>query len=117
MKIMTLVTIYAERMTVKRAVKANGVIGDPVVVLSDLRTSRPMAVDPSGITGLRESEIIQTLTEVFHIFVEGLPDIREGDVCVLDDEEYIVRIAQEQKAPGLLAGMDFTRLTVEHLRI
>lgn len=117
MKTLALATFYRHELKVKRAQNVGGVIGDPSVVLSGIRSTYPIPVDPSGLTGLRESEVVQTLTEVFHIFVEGQPDVREGDTVEVDGTDYVVRVAQEQKTPLVLAAMTYTRLTVEHLTL
>lgn len=117
MKTLGLGLFYTRALDVKRSVAVSGVIGEPTTILEGLRASLPMPVDPSGLTGLRESEVVQTLTEVFWVFVEGHPAIEEGDVVVVDSKDYVVRATQEHYTGAILAAMGYTRLTLEYLTI
>lgn len=113
MKTLALGLTYRLEGKTKRATKVSGVVGDPVDFLTGLRMSYPIPADPSGLTGLRELNVIQTLVNVYWVFVEGVPDIRAGDVVVVDGEEYVVRLPQPQQVPDVLNIGSYTRLAVE----
>ena len=117
MKILTQNTVYLEGLSTKRAEKASGRVGAPVAYLSGLRSSDAFPAEASGLGGLHESQVVQTLTDVFLIFVRGDHDIEAGDIAVINDEEYIVRMSQTYPAPKILAASSFMRLTVERQHI
>jgi hypothetical protein len=115
MKVASLKLIYDTTINTERPQKVSGVIGDPVANLSSLRSSSPVTVDAGGLSDLRESNIIQTLTDVFWIFVEGSPDILIGDHVLHGSDRYIVRLVQGRGLDSVLVSDSFTRLTVERL--
>lgn len=100
----------------KRAVKVDGVIGEPVVFLSGLECTDPIPADPSGLTGLQESNVVQTLTSVFHVFVSGAThDIEAGDWLTVGGADYAIRLAQPFKNQNALTAFGYYRLTVEKM--
>lgn len=115
MKTLALGLTYKHTASTKRAAEVNGIVGPPSTHLEDLRVSYPIPVDPSGLTGLRETNVIQTLTEVYWIFVNGVHDIATGDRIVVDGTEYIIRLDQPQPTPAVMAKGAYTRLTVERI--
>lgn len=113
MKTLAMNLTYKFEGSTKRAAKVAGVVGEPTEFLTGLRMTYPIPADPSGLMGLRETNVIQTLYNVFWIFVEGTPDIRTGDLILVDGQEYIVRLPQPQPTPSVIASGSYTRLAVE----
>lgn len=114
MKVLATGLHYRRVSSTKRATKASGVVGSPVAHLEGLRTSDAIPADPSAIQGLQESNIIQTLTAIYFVFVDGSDhDIEEGDRIVVDGSEYAVRTVQRWPGTGALASSGFLRLVVE----
>ena len=115
MKILALNLTYQHTGATKRSTKASGIVGAPVAYLSNLKVSHTMPIDPSGLAGLQQQNIVQTLTEASWVYVKGVEDIEAGDRITVDSVEYIVRLAQTHRTPGAMPGADYMRLTVERL--
>jgi hypothetical protein len=92
----------------KRATLTAGKRGAPVTYLTGLVCTPPDAADRKAELMLRAGETPHRLLETY---IEGLPDIQEGDRLVVGSAEYAVRaVARWAKAGSLPA---FTQLLLE----
>lgn len=100
----------ATAASTKRATMSNGKRGAPTTFLTGLVCTPPDPADGSRRAELQQMGV-ETPNRLLETFIEGAPDIREGDRFVVGGAEYAVRaVAAWAKAGSLPA---YTHLLLE----
>lgn len=92
----------------KRATLTGGKRSSPTSHLNNLKIFPLDPVDPE----LRQRLALDTPHELLQTFVEGAPDIVEGDVLTVDGEDYPIRSVGDWK----FGNDTFRALVVEQLK-
>lgn len=98
----------------KRASVSSGKRGTPTTNLSGLSITPLDAADPAVRGELQERLGLETPFALLQTFVNGSPDIREGDVLVVGSSEYPIRAVTDWAAGA--SAPAYLRLIVEDLR-
>ena len=108
---MSLRLLMTKTADVQRAVIAGGKRGAPATVLTGLACTPLYPADGGAANNLLMQSESRTPYRMLESFVAGNPDIRGGDLLVVDGESYTVRAVAEWEMPG--ASRRFTRLLLE----
>lgn len=110
---MSLDLLATKTASIKRAQIAAGKRGQPVTVLNGLKCTPLYPADPGAVNNLLMRIKSETPYRILETFLTGRPDIRGGDLLVVDGDAYTVRAVAEWTMPG--GSRRFTHLLVEEL--